>query len=245
MICPKCGSQMDDTDRWCMRCGMINYNAKQSSIIEDQKVESLDFNDNDSSNVVSEVSNINYDDVSYPSSSRVSKILFYVVNAIILLLIISLFFVDANSVIEGGSPLTVFMNRYADFLIKIFTGLLLIVFFYVICYEKIFEKAGKHWWQMLIPIYNVYLIYKISTGDGKLFWTSIAITFILSFLGGMFPDSMENFMNIIEVIISLIIWVILSVGLADRFNANRILMVLFGFVMLPIAAFSKSYTYES
>lgn len=243
MICPKCGSQMDDTDRWCMRCGMINYNAKQSSIIEDQKVESLDFNDNDSSNVASEVSNINYDDVSYSSSSRVSKILFYVVNGIIFLInVIS--FILITIFVRSDRFYKFIYEDYFAFYITISVTTILISLLYSISYQRIFEKAGKHWWQTFIPIYNVYLIFKICTGDGKLFWNVIVIEIVLVFLSLILPFFMIVFL-IIEGILSFTVIIALLIGLADRFNTSRLLMVLFAPIMLPIVALSKSYTYES
>lgn len=34
---------------------------------------------------------------------------------------------------------------------------------------RIFEKAGETWWKALIPIYNEYILWKISWGTGWLF----------------------------------------------------------------------------
>lgn len=38
--------------------------------------------------------------------------------------------------------------------------------FYLICYWKIFVKAGRPGWESLIPIYNLYIITKISGKNG-------------------------------------------------------------------------------
>lgn len=36
-----------------------------------------------------------------------------------------------------------------------------IVFFFI-CYWKIFKKAGRHGWELLIPIWNIIVMYKIA-----------------------------------------------------------------------------------
>jgi len=40
---------------------------------------------------------------------------------------------------------------------------------YVIAYWKIFEKAGEPGWGAIIPFYNMYLLFKITWGNGLLF----------------------------------------------------------------------------
>lgn len=39
----------------------------------------------------------------------------------------------------------------------------------VIAYWKIFEKAGEAGWKSLIPIYNIYVMFKITWGNGWMF----------------------------------------------------------------------------
>ena len=36
----------------------------------------------------------------------------------------------------------------------------------IICYWKIFEKAGEHGWAILIPFYDTYVMFKIAFGNG-------------------------------------------------------------------------------
>jgi hypothetical protein len=49
---------------------------------------------------------------------------------------------------------------------------------------KIFEKAGEAGWKSIIPIYNVYIMYKI-VGMKNWFWYSILIPFCLGFIAGL------------------------------------------------------------
>ena len=44
---------------------------------------------------------------------------------------------------------------------------------------RIFEKAGENGWKSLIPIYNVYILYKI-IWDTRIFWIELALSLFLS-----------------------------------------------------------------
>lgn len=43
---------------------------------------------------------------------------------------------------------------------------LLSLIFYIICFWKIFKKAGRGGWTALIPFYNTWSLYEIATGHG-------------------------------------------------------------------------------
>lgn len=47
---------------------------------------------------------------------------------------------------------------------------------------KVFEKAGEDGWKSIIPIYNSYILYKISWGNGWMFLCSI-----IPVIGFVFP----------------------------------------------------------
>ncbi len=49
---------------------------------------------------------------------------------------------------------------------------------------KIFKKAGEPGWKSLIPIYNVYILYKIA-GIKKWFWIMIAVACCIGFINGI------------------------------------------------------------
>ena len=54
------------------------------------------------------------------------------------------------------------------FVITLFISILIMAFF-IIVYWIIFTKAGEEGWKSLIPIYNVYILYKITWGNGLIF----------------------------------------------------------------------------
>ena len=54
------------------------------------------------------------------------------------------------------------------FAITLFISILIMAFF-IFVYWIIFTKAGEEGWKSLIPIYNVYILYKITWGNGLIF----------------------------------------------------------------------------
>ena len=52
---------------------------------------------------------------------------------------------------------------------------------WVIAGWKIFEKAGEAGWKSLIPIYNLYIFYKIVKMENW-FFAMIAVSFVISFI---------------------------------------------------------------
>ena len=54
------------------------------------------------------------------------------------------------------------------FVITLFISILIMAFF-IIVYWIIFTKAGEEGWKSLIPIYNIYILYKITWGNGLIF----------------------------------------------------------------------------
>lgn len=66
----------------------------------------------------------------------------------------------------------------------------LIGIFTIVCMWKVFEKAGKHGWAALIPIYNLWVLLEIGGFSGALSllilipvlgWLAIAILVIISY----------------------------------------------------------------
>ena len=85
----------------------------------------------------------------------------------------------------------------------IFIGIIslaVIVLFYVAMW-KMFEKAGEPGWASLIPFYNLYVLFKISWGNGWYFLLSVIpailyevvyIGFFTKFITGIVGHSMNN-----------------------------------------------------
>lgn len=67
----------------------------------------------------------------------------------------------------------------------------------VIAGWKIFEKAGEKGWKALIPIYNVYIMYKIVKMQ-KWFWITLLASFIFGMCCGFagYDPNLNNFENL-------------------------------------------------
>lgn len=101
----------------------------------------------------------------------------------------------------------------------------------VIAGWKIFKKAGIAGWKSLIPIYNVYLIYKLS-GIKQWFWYSIIISVVLSIIinmaGGMQVDDNGNMVGNPSALAVICAIASLVIGIAISIYANYKLAKAFG-----------------
>lgn len=89
----------------------------------------------------------------------------------------------------------------------------------IVCNWKIYAKAGQPGWGALIPIYNVYLLFKITWGNG---WY---------FLLTLIP------------IANVVIAILTQVKLAKVFGKDggfAVGLIFLSFIFLPILAFDKS-----
>lgn len=97
---------------------------------------------------------------------------------------------------------------------------LAIIILYFVALWKVYTKAGKPGWAVIIPFYNTYTLVKIAGRPG--WW------FLLFFIP----------------LVNLIIYFIISVDLAKRFNRSTLFGVfmlgLFGMIGYPILGFGKS-----
>ena len=99
---------------------------------------------------------------------------------------------------------------------------LVIVLFLIVSAWKVFTKAGEAGWQCLIPLWNMFVLVKIS---GKPWWW-----FLLTFVP----------------VVNLIIFILVFIALAARFNKGVLFglgLFFLGFIFFPILAFGSS-TYE-
>jgi hypothetical protein len=96
---------------------------------------------------------------------------------------------------------------------------LVIAVFFVVCWWKIFTKAGQPGWAILIPFYNIYVMLKIA---GKPGWWLV-----------LFFVPLVNF----------VIMILMIVGIAQSFGKGTgfILGLIFlTIIFIPILAFGES-----
>jgi hypothetical protein len=96
---------------------------------------------------------------------------------------------------------------------------ILLIGFYLYCYWKIFEKAGRPGWAGIVPIYNIIIMLEII---GKPLWWLVLL--IIPFV---------NFVVIIIMMIELA----KAFGKTTGFGVG---LALLGFIFIPILAFGDA-----
>jgi hypothetical protein len=84
---------------------------------------------------------------------------------------------------------------------------------------KIFTKAGLAGWKSIVPLYNMYCLFKITWGNGWIF------------------------LSMIVPVLDLVIWIMTMYRLAKAFNKGIgfcLGLIFFGVVFYPILAFGNS-----
>ena len=100
-----------------------------------------------------------------------------------------------------------------------FLFLIAVVVLYIAAYWKVYAKAGEPGWGSLIPIYNVYLWLKMANRPG--WWLLLYLV----------------------PLVNVVIAVIVHLDVAKAFGKSTgfaILLILFGFIMVPVLAFGPS-----
>ena len=89
---------------------------------------------------------------------------------------------------------------------------------------KIFTKAGEPGWKVLIPFYNMYIVFKLFW-DKKWFWITLAVTFCTSFATGLISgitktdsSAATTVISICSSIFDLVIGIILTHRISKSFG---------------------------
>ena len=101
-------------------------------------------------------------------------------------------------------------------------GLLALAFYVllIIALWRIFTKAGEAGWKALIPIYNVYILYKISNLS-FLYWFIIPVLaagILLGIGGSMTNDTAKALISLVGYAIELVMYAKFSSALAKAFG---------------------------
>ena len=124
---------------------------------------------------------------------------------------------------------------------------LVISIFYIMCFWKLFKKAGKPGWFSILPIFNIIMFYIITKTI-----IFLPIVLVMSIIFAI----VSNIVGDIFVILSIICLVIMGIcGIICWFKIFKaygkgilfaILSIPFGFITLPIMAFGNSeYIYNN
>jgi len=106
-------------------------------------------------------------------------------------------------------------NDYKIFLYLVYIAL---IAFYFACWWKIFVKAGKPGWAAIIPVYNILVIFEITT----LPWWFLLLMFV--------------------PILNLVVLISVAFGLANVFGKSTgfgFSLLFLPFIFIPILAFNN------
>lgn len=108
----------------------------------------------------------------------------------------------------------------SSFLAVIIIGVLLFYVLSVIACWKIFTKAGEAGWKALIPIYNTYIMYKISNLS-FVYWFIIPIVCV-SVLSGISTsvdsEGLKGFLSVASAVVEIVMLAKFSSALAKAFG---------------------------
>lgn len=199
--CSRCGEPMKVSQRCCIKCGALNIehpdniSMKQYIVNESPIVQG--------NNVFIPQSINNYEDnkkIKYKNTCFVVNLFLHL--ALSCLMILSL----QNT------------NEMMITVIATFLSIGLI-FMYNYSMQVIYMKAGKEWWSYWIPLYNLYIYYEITMGNGWFFFLSF------------FP------------VIGIIVSIISSYQLGKKFGRSGWFTLLLAPIAIPVIAFSRKNNY--
>ncbi len=155
VYCSRCGSQMKNTSRYCMKCGNLNpdhpLNKEYGKILD--KANKKEFIKKGLFSVVNtnEINSRNTETIGISSDPGGFNLCFFINIIVYLILAIAViaFFYFTND--------QDFIGLVSSNVGYILLGIS-VFFFYSYAWEVIFIKVNLPWWSSLIPIYNFYLL---------------------------------------------------------------------------------------
>lgn len=232
--CSRCGSAVNDEDRCCMKCGALNpFNSKNAGV-EADKIEVLDF-DTDTEKLEQ------YLDGKIAKGTRSASI-------------VNMIFVLISWVLT-----VIFLKDYVGFgnLILILIGSLVYVMLGILPLQRLLMKADLPWWGLYVPLYNVYLLYRLGFERVGSLIIIVLLNVLLSFYGVLSKGIIKGDYHLYQIItiIVLIAYFIIEVsfyvryciGVGKRFGKPgwfKALIVFFMPIMFIILAFDGSYGYN-
>lgn len=158
MICPRCGAEMDSKQRYCMKCGALNYdhpdNQKMKTYITPEEFDKANQDYNDPKK--HEVDTVEFAGRTYETKTKNKKGFIDTKSAILLLLLFT--------IILGG--LAYFWLNYSLSFLFVVCIIYFIVTFFIIVNSAIYMKGGYSGFTPLIPLYSQYAYFDIAVGNG-------------------------------------------------------------------------------
>ncbi len=164
-----------------------------------------------------------------------------------------------ETIFEGFNPNSLSsnqINQLTGFVTGMGTGMIVfslaLLVFEIVCMWKLFEKAGEPGWKCLIPIYNAYILMKISW-EGKYFWFMLLCALVPSILTGIAAGTQSSglagvagFVWVAASIAMLVISIFAAIKLSKRFGKSPLFalgLIFLEPIFIAILAFGSA-TYD-
>lgn len=153
--CARCGAEMRQGARYCMKCGNLNYDHQENKGMKQSVIDNIKYKDYAGGLETAMTNGIEIPDEvrSFPYRSCL------VTNIILFIISISLI---------GAAG---YFSERLTLQLGIVMGVVtLITFILSYAYQRMLIKANANWWSVFIPFYNLYTYFKVALDNGGLFW---------------------------------------------------------------------------
>lgn len=214
MVCPRCGAEMSPEQRYCMKCGALNYdhpdNQDMKRYITDSELEKA--NQEYQESVHGSSNTIEIGGKVYVDTPEKNKRSTYVDTRVQLGLLTFVAIVLA--------VLCYTLFQYSVWLSLAVAFVYFIITFYLLVNISIYMKGGYSGFAPLVPFYSQYAYYDIALGNG---WKFL---FLFIPIFGIFYAFYVNY------------------KLGKVFGKNGWFTLFFPFVLLPVIAFTDRAVYQ-
>lgn len=215
LICSKCGSEMKKESRYCMKCGNLNYLHPDNESMKQYAWQSIKQGHFISGANLDDKQPLSMTDANANSVSNVNPFKACIITNIILHVLLA-----AGLIFLCNMPFSLIGQTIPIGAIISILGGVVITFILNYSMQALYIKAGEPWWGYYVPIYNNYIMFKISMGSGWLF-----LTMLIPIVGGIF-----GLMSLYH--------------LGRKFYKNGWLTLFFPFIMIPIIGLDKNSEYS-
>ena len=170
------------------------------------------------------------------------------------------FLYDEEETQDGLAPLklritlgdeVIVVDSFSFFLSWIWLQILIVFLVWLIlCHIalwRIFWRAWEWRWKSLIPIYNLYIVFKIS-GIKNWFWYILLVIFIAAIISAIFPvyqEDLINFSGWFASTVILLVWFLLTKKFGRGDSASILYTMFSGIAVLILWFWNYKYQWKS
>lgn len=145
IYCPRCKSEMKNTQRYCMKCGNLNYNHPLNKNMQvyntENNQEKYEIGDgNDLKINTNQLRQTIANNTGNPLICFIVNLLLFMIMPLKIIISLGTTTIDGNIMIKYF-PIYLIINS--------------VLFIFVYSLQLLYMKANKRWWSVFIPVYNL------------------------------------------------------------------------------------------